>query len=478
MIFGLPGMVLATIFVTLPFVVREVEPVLHEIGDEQEQAAVTLGASRWQTFWRITLPAIRWGLTYGVVLTVARSLGEFGAVIMVSSGFPGVSQTLTLLVHSRYIDDHNTFGAYCRRHPAHGHRPRRAAADDRCSTARGATDDHRDRRAQGRSAIFAALDDVSLDIPERLAHRAARARAAPASRPCCARSPGWSDLDSGVVTIGGRDVTRVAPQKRGIGFVFQHYAAFKHLTVRDNVAFGLTIRKRPKAEIAGKVDELLEIVGLEGFQNRYPAQLSGGQRQRMALARALAVDPQVLLLDEPFGALDAKVRADLRHLAAPAARRGARHHRAGHPRPGGGARRRRPDRGAEQGPDRAGRRPGDALRPPGQRLRHVVPRLGGRAGRTARPPARHRARARSRARPRRTRHGPPIRPASIRAMVERVVRLGFEVRVDLRADSDERFAAQITRREADGLAFAEGERSSARAAHRSSVIEHDPALAI
>ncbi|MDT0213735.1 sulfate ABC transporter permease subunit CysW [Rothia sp. ARF10] len=111
-IFGLPGMVLATLFVTLPFVVREVEPVLHEIGTEQEQAASTLGASSWQTFWRITLPAIRWGLTYGVVLTIARALGEFGAVIMVSSGFPGVSQTLTLLVHSRYIDDHNTYGAY------------------------------------------------------------------------------------------------------------------------------------------------------------------------------------------------------------------------------------------------------------------------------------------------------------------------------------------------------------------------------
>jgi sulfate/thiosulfate transport system permease protein len=111
-IFGLPGMVLATIFVTLPFVVREVEPVLHEIGTDQEQAAATLGASSAQPLWRITLPAIRWGLTYGVVLTIARSLGEFGAVIMVSSGFPGVSQTLTLLVHSRYIDDHNTYGAY------------------------------------------------------------------------------------------------------------------------------------------------------------------------------------------------------------------------------------------------------------------------------------------------------------------------------------------------------------------------------
>ncbi|AOW92944.1 sulfate ABC transporter permease subunit CysW [Rhodococcus sp. WMMA185] len=111
-IFSLPGMVIATLFVTLPFVVREVEPVLREIGEDQEQAAATLGANRWQTFRMITLPAIRWGLTYGVILTVARALGEFGAVIMVSSGLPGVSQTLTLLVHSRYTDDYNTFGAY------------------------------------------------------------------------------------------------------------------------------------------------------------------------------------------------------------------------------------------------------------------------------------------------------------------------------------------------------------------------------
>lgn len=111
-IFGLPGMVLATVFVTLPFIVREVEPVLREIGTEQEQAASTLGASPWQTFRRITLPSIRWGLSYGIVLTVARSLGEFGAVIMVASGFAGGGQTLTLLVHSRYLDDNNVYGAY------------------------------------------------------------------------------------------------------------------------------------------------------------------------------------------------------------------------------------------------------------------------------------------------------------------------------------------------------------------------------
>jgi sulfate/thiosulfate transport system permease protein len=110
-IFGLPGIVLASIFVTLPFVIREVEPVLHEIGTEQEEAAATLGSRWWQTFWRITLPSIRWGLTYGVVLTIARTLGEYGAVIMVSSNLPGTSQTLTLLVSDRY-NRGAEYGAY------------------------------------------------------------------------------------------------------------------------------------------------------------------------------------------------------------------------------------------------------------------------------------------------------------------------------------------------------------------------------
>jgi sulfate/thiosulfate transport system ATP-binding protein len=123
---------------------------------------------------------------------------------------------------------------------------------------------------------------------------------------------GLETPDEGEVSILGRDVTGVPPQKREVGFVFQHYAAFKHLTVRDNVAFGLRIRKRSKKEIAERVGELLGLVQLDGLADRYPAQLSGGQRQRMALARALAVEPKVLLLDEPFGALDARVRKELR----------------------------------------------------------------------------------------------------------------------------------------------------------------------
>jgi sulfate transport system ATP-binding protein len=118
--------------------------------------------------------------------------------------------------------------------------------------------------------------------------------------------------DTGKIWISGNDATRKSVQNRNIGFVFQHYALFKHLTIRENIAFGLNIRKAQKGRTKARVDELLELIQLSGLGNRYPSQLSGGQRQRVALARALAIEPEVLLLDEPFGALDAKVRKDLR----------------------------------------------------------------------------------------------------------------------------------------------------------------------
>ena len=158
---------------------------------------------------------------------------------------------------------------------------------------------------------FVALDDVSLTVPD--GSLTALLGPSGGGKSTLLRViAGLETADAGSVVIRGDDVTHVAPQDRGVGFVFQHYAAFKHMTVRDNVAFGLSIRKRPKPEIESKVKELLELVRLDGFAHRYPSQLSGGQRQRMALARALAVDPNVLLLDEPFGALDAAVRAELR----------------------------------------------------------------------------------------------------------------------------------------------------------------------
>jgi sulfate/thiosulfate transport system ATP-binding protein len=158
---------------------------------------------------------------------------------------------------------------------------------------------------------FRALDDVSVEVQD--GSLTALLGPSGSGKSTLLRVIAGLELpDAGRVVIAGEDATALPAQRRGIGFVFQHYAAFKHMTVRENVAFGLRIRKRPKAEVAAKVDELLGIVGLQGYQARYPAQLSGGQRQRMALARALAIEPRVLLLDEPFGALDAKVRADLR----------------------------------------------------------------------------------------------------------------------------------------------------------------------
>ena len=158
---------------------------------------------------------------------------------------------------------------------------------------------------------FVALDDVSVTIPT--GGLTALLGPSGGGKSTLLRIiAGLEHADSGTVHIEGTDATHLPPQRRDVGFVFQHYAAFKHLSVFRNVAFGLEIRKRPKDQIRERVQELLELVHLDQFADRLPSQLSGGQRQRMALARALAVEPKVLLLDEPFGALDAKVRKELR----------------------------------------------------------------------------------------------------------------------------------------------------------------------
>ena len=167
------------------------------------------------------------------------------------------------------------------------------------------------RHLSKRYGTFQAVDDVSFDVPA--GQLVALLGPSGSGKSTILRIiAGLETAESGSVELTGEDATAVPIQRRGVGFVFQHYALFRHMTVRDNIAFGLKVRKLPKAEIRARVDELLDLVQLTGYATRYPSQLSGGQRQRVALARALAPRPKVLLLDEPFGALDAKVRDELR----------------------------------------------------------------------------------------------------------------------------------------------------------------------
>jgi len=167
------------------------------------------------------------------------------------------------------------------------------------------------RDVNKRFGDFVALEDVNVSLPT--GQLTALLGPSGGGKSTLLRIiAGLEKADSGSVSIEGVDATKMSPQKRNVGFVFQHYAVFKHMTVAKNVAFGLEIRGKSKAEVRSRVDELLKLVHLSQFADRLPSQLSGGQRQRMALARALATEPRVLLLDEPFGALDAQVRKELR----------------------------------------------------------------------------------------------------------------------------------------------------------------------
>jgi sulfate/thiosulfate transport system ATP-binding protein len=291
---------------------------------------------------------------------------------------------------------------------------------------------------------FVALDDVSLAIAD--GSLTTLLGPSGSGKSTLLRIiAGLEAPDEGRVSINGQDATGVPPQQRGVGFVFQHYAAFRHMNVRDNVGFALKIRKRPKNEIRERVGELLRLVQLEGFADRYPSQLSGGQRQRMALARALAAEPRVLLLDEPFGALDARVRKELRawlrrlHEEVPVTTVLVTHDQ-------------------EEAMDVADRsavmnegrieqtgKPRDLYEHPANEF--VMSFVGpvNRLGEAWIRP-----------------HDLEIRPEpngsrSTEATVERVVHLGFEVRAELVLDDGRRISAQVTRDEADELELEEGQ---------------------
>jgi sulfate transport system ATP-binding protein len=299
------------------------------------------------------------------------------------------------------------------------------------------------RRVTKRFGDFVAVDDVSLAI----ASGSLTALLGPSGsgKSTLLRIvAGLEHPDEGDVSIHGEDATGLPPQERGVGFVFQHYAAFKHMSVRENDAFALKIRKRPRDEIRDRVGELLRLVQLEGLANRYPSQLSGGQRQRMALARALAAEPRVLLLDEPFGALDARVRKELRawlrrlHDEVPVTTVLVTHDQ-------------------EEAMDVADRvavmnegrveqtgKPRDLYEHPANEF--VMSFVG---------PAHRLGEAWIRPHDLEVRQEP--NGSSTEAMVERVVHLGFEVRAELVLEDGRRVSAQVTRNEADELELHEGQ---------------------
>ncbi len=290
---------------------------------------------------------------------------------------------------------------------------------------------------------FVALDDVSIDVPD--GGLTALLGPSGSGKSTLLRViAGLEEPDEGRVVIHGQDNTGVRVQDRNVGFVFQHYAAFKHMTVYNNIAYGLKIRGEGSGKIRERVKQLIALVHLQGFENRYPNQLSGGQRQRMALARALAVEPKVLLLDEPFGALDAKVRQELRtwlrrlHDEVHVTTIFVTHDQE------------EAMEVAEQivvmndGKVEQAGGPRDLYEHPASEF--VMSFVG---------PAHRLGEAWVRPHDVEIRHEPNGK--TIEARIDRVVHLGFEVRVELTLQDGEKFSVQLTREQVDDLELREGQ---------------------
>ena len=330
-VFAVPGIVLATIFVSFPFVAREIIPVMEATGTQEEEAARVLGAGGLQTFFRVTLPNIKWGLLYGVILCNARAMGEFGAVSVVSGHIRGLTNTLPLHVEILYNEYKfqaafavasllaflalvtlvlKTIVEYRTRRAEAASRPTREELRTHMSI------DSPERHAR-RSAASRRCDDVSFEVrPGELV-----ALLGPSG---CGKTTllriiaGLETPDRGTVLFDGEDATRPSGRARSARRL--RLPALRAVPAHDGVRERRVRPARAARERSGrrtrrsrrKVTNLLKLVQLDYLGDRYPSQLSGGQRQRVALARALAVEPKVLLLDEPFGALDAKVRQELR----------------------------------------------------------------------------------------------------------------------------------------------------------------------
>jgi sulfate transport system ATP-binding protein len=358
-IFATPGLILATSFVTFPFVARELIPLMEAIGADEETAAVSLGARAWHLLRRVTLPNIKWGLLYGIILCNARAMGEFGAVYVVSGHIAGRTDTMPLRVE-KLFQEYNTAGSFAlasllsslalvtlivktalewKTRNELRSRMRESLLDDmadtetavaapapqlRLVTSLDRRTEHDTDRGEENSGLgisvknvtkrfgnFVALNDVSIEVPN--GELLALLGPSGSGKTTLLRIIAGLDIpDGGSILYQDEDATQRSARDRNVGFVFQHYALFRHMSVFENVAFGLRVRKWKDPQVRERVHELLKLVQLDGLARQAPSQLSGGQRQRVALARALAAEPKVLLLDEPFGALDAKVRQELR----------------------------------------------------------------------------------------------------------------------------------------------------------------------